>query len=51
MLDDSFVQTHRACIINKNRTVKIDFASRLILFDNQEQIDLLSSKYRKEVLK
>lgn len=51
MLDDCFVQTHRACIINKNRTVKIDFASRLILFDNQEQIDLLSSKYRKEVLK
>ena len=51
MLDDSFVQTHRACIINKNRTVKIDFASRLILFDNQEQIDLLSIKYRKEVLK
>lgn len=51
MLDDSFVQTHRACIINKNRTVKIDFANRTILFDNKDEIDLISSKYRKEVLK
>lgn len=51
MLDNSFVQTHRACIINKNRTVKIDFANRTILFDNKDEIDLISSKYRKEVLK
>lgn len=51
MLDDGFVQTHRACIINKNRTVKIDFANRIILFDNKNEIDLISIKYRKEVLK
>lgn len=50
LLDDNFVQTHRACIINRNRTVKIDFANKLILFDNQNKIDLISNKYRKEVI-
>lgn len=51
MLNDDFVQTHRACIINKNRTCKIDYSNKIIEFDNNETIDLLSSKYRKEVLR
>ena len=49
MLDDRFIQTHRACFINTDRKVKIDKTKRLITFDNGETIDLLSSKYRKEV--
>ena len=47
MLDDRFVQTHRACYINSDRKVKIDKASRIITFDNGETIDLLSDKYKK----
>lgn len=49
MLDDRFIQTHRACYINSDRKVKIDKTSRTITFDNGEVIDLLSDKYRKEV--
>ena len=49
MLDDRFVQTHRACYINSDRKITIDKNNRLITFDNGETIDLLSDKYRKEV--
>lgn len=49
MLDNRFIQTHRACYINLDRKVKIDKTSRTITFDNGEVIDLLSDKYRKEV--
>lgn len=50
MLDERFIQTHRACYINSDRKVKIDKAKRLITFDNGETIDLLSEKYKKEVV-
>jgi len=49
MLDDRFIQTHRACYINSDRTVKIDKTNRIITFDTKETIDLLSEKYRKGV--
>lgn len=49
MLDDRFIQTHRACYINSDRKVKIDKIKRTITFDNGDTIDLLSEKYRKEV--
>lgn len=51
MLNDDFLQTHRACIINKNRTCRIDYSNKTITFDNNEEIDLLSSKYKREVLR
>ena len=50
MLDNRFIQTHRACYINSDRKVKIDKTSRTITFDNGEVIDLLSDKYRKELV-
>ena len=49
MLDDRFIQTHRACFINPNRKVTIDKSNKIITFDNGETIDLLSDKYRKAV--
>lgn len=49
MLDERFIQTHRACYINSDRKVKIDKIKRIITFDNGETVDLLSEKYRKEV--
>ena len=49
MLDNRFIQTHRACYINSDRKVKIDKKNKIIEFDNGETIDLLSDKYRKVV--
>ena len=49
MLDDRFIQTHRACYINDERKVKVDKTEKIITFDNGETIDLLSDKYKKEV--
>lgn len=50
MLDDRFIQTHRACYINSDRKSKIDFKNRIITFDNGETTDLLSNKYKKDVI-
>ena len=50
MLDDRFIQTHRSCLVNKNRISKIDRQNRIITFDNGETIDLLSDKYKKEMV-
>lgn len=49
LLDNRFIQTHRACYVNSNRVSKIDKIRRTITFDNNETIDLLSEKYRKKV--
>ena len=50
MLDDRFIQTHRACIVNRNRISRIDRSNRMIYFDNGDCIDLLSDKYKKEMV-
>lgn len=49
LLDDRFIQSHRACFINSNRVVKVNKTEKLITFDNGETIDLLSEKYKKEL--
>ena len=49
-LDDRFVKTHKSCIINKNRVTRIDKVKKIIYFDNNEKIDLLSNKYKKELM-
>ena len=45
LLDDRFVQTHRACIVNMDRVNTIDRVKKEIVFDNDMKIDLLSDKY------
>ncbi len=50
MLDDRFIQTHRACIVNKTRISRIDYSKRIIYFDNNYYTDLLSNKYKKEMI-
>lgn len=50
LLDDRFIQTHRACFINNDRKIKVDKTDKIITFDNEETIDLLSNKYKKEVI-
>lgn len=49
-LNNSFIQSHRACIVNIERIVSVDSRKRIITFDNGESIDLLSLNYRKELL-
>lgn len=50
MLDDRFVKTHRACVVNKSRISRINKAQKIIYFDNNENTDLLSDKYKKELI-
>ena len=49
LLDDRFVQTHRACAVNMQRVRTIDIIRKVITFDNGIAIDLLSDKYKKEL--
>lgn len=49
LLDERFIQTHRACYINSERKVGVDKVSRIIIFDNGDTVDLLSDKYKKVV--
>lgn len=49
MLNEFFIKTHRACIINKERMICFDFKNRIINFDNHMQIDLISRDYKKKL--
>ena len=49
MLDDRFIQTHRACYVNDNKVSSIDKTNKLIKFNNNTQIDLLSDRFKKKV--
>lgn len=50
MLDDNFIQTHRACIVNKNRVASFSKSKREITFDNGETIDVISSKFEGKLI-
>ena len=49
LVDERFIQTHRACYVNKNRVSKIDKQNKVITFDNGEETNLVSDKYKKEI--
>lgn len=49
LLSDDFKQSHRSCIVNMDRVVSINYAKKVILFDNGKEIDLISPNFRKEV--
>ena len=49
-LDNQFMQTHRACFVNKQRVASINKQKREIIFDNGVIIDLLSIRYKKEMV-
>lgn len=46
ILDDRFVRTHRACIVNYDRIVQYNQKNRTILFDNNMGTDLVSSSFK-----
>lgn len=49
-LDDSFVQTHRACIMNKERIMSVNKKEHLVTFDNGMKSDLISTRFKIEEL-
>ena len=49
-LDGRFKQCHRACIVNRNRVHKYDWNKSTFILDTKESVDMLSRKYKKEVL-
>ena len=48
-LGTDFIQTHKSCVVNKNRLTNINMNNNTIIFDNGITIDLLSDKYKKEI--
>lgn len=50
LADNYFVRTHKSCLVNMHRVDKVDGNRNLITFDNGLVIDLLSNKYKKEVI-
>ena len=49
-LDTSFVIVHRACIVNKKRVQKYNWSEKYFVLDSGERVDMLSKKYKKDVL-
>ncbi len=49
MANGALVYSHRACLVNEERIVKVDKKNKSILFDNGDRINLVSDNYKKEV--
>ena len=49
-LGEDFIQTHRACFVNKNRIQVINHKELFIILDNKETINLVSKKYVEGVI-
>lgn len=50
LLNDNFVQTHRACFVNKKRVACYNKNKKFIMFDNGVTIDLISTRFNKELV-
>lgn len=50
MLNDNFVKTHRACVVNTKRIASYNKPKRLITFDNGEVIDIISTRFEGELI-
>ena len=51
MAEGSLVYSHRACLVNEERIIKVDKKNKCILFDNDETIYLVSDNYKKEAVR
>ena len=47
---DRLKQTHRGCLVNKDRVIKMDSKKNEIVFDNGEVINLISATYKKGMI-
>ncbi len=48
-LGPEFKYSHRACIVNMERVIKLDMKNKLIVFDNGKTLDLISNNHKKEL--
>lgn len=49
-LNDNFVKTHRACLINKKRVISVNKNKRIVMFDNGTTCDLISTRFDEELI-
>jgi len=50
MLNDNFVKTHRACVVNTKRIASYNKPKRVITFDNGEIVDIVSTRFEGELI-
>lgn len=49
MVNDNFVKTHRACIVNRRRVLSFSKSLKQVVFDNGTTSDLISTRFDKEL--
>lgn len=49
-LNNNFIQSHRACIINIEKVESINKINNSIIFENNHTIDLISRNYKKDII-
>lgn len=49
-LDDRFKFVHRACIVNTEHITTYNWAKGFFILDNKEKVDLLSKKYKENII-
>lgn len=49
MLPKTFIRSHRACIVNTSRIEVLKRNPKIIIFDNGMEIDLVGSKFKKDL--
>ena len=50
MVNENFVKTHRACLMNKKRIISYNKPKRIVTFDNGLKSDLISTRFGKELI-
>lgn len=50
-LDSSFVRTHQSCIVNLNNIKRVELNKNMIIFKNEDKIDMLNIKMKREIKK
>ena len=50
MVNDNFIKTHRACLMNTKRILSFSKSQRQVVFDNGMTSDLISTRFNKELI-
>lgn len=49
-VNDNFIKTHRACLMNKKRILSFSKSQKEVVFDNGTTSDLISTRFDKELI-
>lgn len=50
MVNDNFIKTHRACLMNSKRIMSFSRSQKEVVFDNGMKSDLISTRFDKELI-